>query len=161
MTPILYIVVPCYNEQEVLPLSNPVLMGLVGELAKKVEIRKESRVLYVNDGSADQTWTLIEQYHEASPYVGGVRLAGNKGHQNALMAGLTVACQKADVMVTIDADLQDDVNAIREMLMKYKCGGGGYSLWRQEGSENRYLVQAQHRASLLPTDAQPRREKRL
>ena len=118
----LAIVVPCYYEQEVLPETTRRLTELLEKLIGESLITPDSYVLYVNDGSNDQTWPLIKQFHESNKYINGVNLAGNVGHQNALMAGLSVAVDNCDIAVTIDADLQDDENAIREMVIKYNEG---------------------------------------
>ena len=118
----LAIVVPCYFEQEVLPETTKRLTELLDNLIKEELVSPNSYVLYVNDGSTDQTWSLISQFHESNKYINGVNLAGNVGHQNALLAGLSVAVEHCDIAVTIDADLQDDVNAIREMVIKYQKG---------------------------------------
>lgn len=118
----LAIVVPCYFEQEVLPETTKRLTELLDNLIKEELVSPNSYVLYVNDGSTDQTWSLIKQFHESNKYINGVNLAGNVGHQNALLAGLSVAVEHCDIAVTIDADLQDDVNAIREMVIKYQKG---------------------------------------
>lgn len=118
----LAIVVPCYFEQEVLPETTKRLTELLDNLIKEELVSPNSYVLYVNDGSTDQTWSLISQFHELNKYINGVNLAGNVGHQNALLAGLSVAVEHCDIAVTIDADLQDDVNAIREMVIKYQKG---------------------------------------
>ena len=112
----LYIVVPCYNETEVLPATTERLVQLVDNLVRDEQVPGDSRILYVDDGSADGTWTLIEQLAQRHERVCGVKLAGNVGHQNALMAGLETAIEAADLMVTIDADLQDDINVIPESL---------------------------------------------
>lgn len=119
---VLYIVVPCYNEQEVLPITTPRLLEQLEQMVAAGLISGDSRILYVNDGSADGTWSLIEQYCREHEAVCGVKLAGNVGHQNALVAGLETACEHADVMVSIDADLQDDVQAMTAMLEKYGQG---------------------------------------
>lgn len=117
------IVVPCYNEEEVFPISAPVLREVISKLADKGKISKDSFVLFVNDGSKDKTWELIEAEHAAFPHnVFGVCLAGNVGHQFALTAGLITAMDMCDVSVSIDADLQDDVNVIEEMIDKYHEG---------------------------------------
>lgn len=118
----LAIVVPCYYEQEVLPETTRRLTELLEKLIGESLITPDSYVLYVNDGSNDQTWPLIKQFHESNKYINGVNLAGNVGHQNALMAGLSVAVDNCDIAVTIDADLQDDENAIREMVIKFNEG---------------------------------------
>lgn len=118
----LAIVVPCYNEEEVLPETTKCLVVLLKQLIQEGAVAPDSFVLYVNDGSKDQTWPLISQYSKENQYVCGVKLAGNVGHQNALMAGLTVAVKHADIIVTIDADMQDDIDAIKNMLEKYQEG---------------------------------------
>lgn len=118
----LAIVVPCYNEEAVLTETTNRLTGVLDALVEEQLISCNSYILYVNDGSKDSTWSLIEQFHEKSRYVCGLNLAGNVGHQNALVAGLSTTVENADIVVTIDADLQDDVNAIREMVLKYDEG---------------------------------------
>ena len=119
---ILAIVIPCYNEQEVLDKTNRVLLETLNDLKEKEKISPKSFLLYVNDGSKDRTWELIREKHETDPYVCGISLAGNKGHQNALYAGLMYAREKADITISIDADLQDDVSVIEEMVDKYDEG---------------------------------------
>lgn len=98
------------------------LVKVLEDLISESLIASQSYILYVNDGSTDQTWPMIASFHEQNEHVCGVNLAGNVGHQNALVAGLSVACRKSDIMVSIDADLQDDVNAIRDMVIKYNEG---------------------------------------
>lgn len=114
----LAIVVPCYKEEEVLPETTSRLTALLDSLVAEQLIDADSFIFYVNDGSKDKTWPLIEEYHGKNKYVKGLNLAGNVGHQNALWAGLNTVCDHADMIVSIDADLQDDVNAIREMVKK-------------------------------------------
>ena len=120
-TPILYIVVPCYNEEEVLRETNSRLPALLRRLVDEGKVSADSRVMYVNDGSRDRTWQLIRQFHDEGP-VRGVNLAGNVGHQHALLAGMTVAKDLCDVLVSIDADLQDDIEAIPAMLARFADG---------------------------------------
>ena len=120
-TPILYIVVPCYNEEEVLRETNSRLTALLRRLVDEGKVSADSRVMYVNDGSSDRTWQLIRQFHDEGP-VRGVNLAGNVGHQHALLAGMTVAKDLCDVLVSIDADLQDDIEAIPAMLARFADG---------------------------------------
>lgn len=120
--PILYIVLPCYNEEAILPSSIEHLTKLYGELISNQSISDSSRLLFVNDGSADNTWNIIEEASGSNPYVCGVKLAKNVGHQNAILAGMERAKEHADVVVTIDADLQDDITKIPEMLQKYAEG---------------------------------------
>ena len=118
----LYIVVPCYNEEDCLPLTAPVFAGKLSSLISAGVISPESRVLLVDDGSADGTWQIIEKLHGENPHFAGLRLAPNRGHQNAVMAGLMEAKDLADVSISIDADLQDDINAMDEMLKKHAEG---------------------------------------
>lgn len=116
------IVVPCYNEQEVLADSNNRLLKLLKQMISDNIISSNSRILYINDGSKDRTWQIIKQLHDDNPFVGGVNLSKNVGHQNALVAGVTVAQDMGDTIITIDADLQDDINTIPEMIKKYEEG---------------------------------------
>ena len=119
---ILYMVIPCYNEEEVLPDSSKELLDKLNRLIEQKLIADESRVLFVNDGSKDNTWNIIKGLCEADDHYIGISLAHNKGHQNALLAGLMVAKEHADIVVSMDADLQDDINAIDEMIAKYEDG---------------------------------------
>lgn len=119
----LAIVVPCYNEEEVLKIASKALREVLDDLIQKGKIAKESFILFVNDGSKDRTWELIEEEHKEHPVqVCGVNLAGNVGHQFALTAGLITAKDMCDVTVSIDADLQDDVAVIEEMIDKFHAG---------------------------------------
>lgn len=117
----LAIVVPCYNEEAVLRETTDRLAYVLETLLFKKKISEDSFILYVNDGSKDETWNLISELH-SNKFVNGVNLAGNVGHQNALVAGLTTAVKYSDIIVTIDADLQDDVNAIINMVEEYHNG---------------------------------------
>ena len=118
----LAIVVPCYKEEAVLEETTNRLSEILDDLISKELIGQNSYVLYVNDGSTDETWSIISKFHTTNKYVNGVNLACNVGHQKALWAGLTVAKDNADIVVSIDADLQDDVNAIKAMVQKYHEG---------------------------------------
>lgn len=119
----LAIVVPCYNEEEVLKIASEALRGVLADLIRKEKIAEDSFILFVNDGSKDRTWDLIEEEHNAYPVqVRGVKLAGNVGHQFALTAGLVTAMDMSDVTISIDADLQDDVAVIEEMIDKFHEG---------------------------------------
>ena len=119
----LSIVVPCYNEEEVLKITFQALRDTLNDLVKKNKISPDSYLLFVDDGSKDLTWKLIEEEHVAFPkQVYGVKLAGNVGHQFALTAGLLTAKDMSDVTISIDADLQDDLNAIEEMIDKFHEG---------------------------------------
>lgn len=118
----LYIVVPCYNEEEVLPETAKRLRAKMEALMAADRISRESRVLFVNDGSRDGTWEIIRNLHEESRLFSGVNLTRNRGHQNALLAGLMTAKDRADVTISMDADLQDDVEAVDRMLDLYRDG---------------------------------------
>ena len=118
----LAIVVPCYNEEEALVDTDVVLNNLLKDLIKRKVIKSNSFILYVNDGSKDNTWEVIKKAYKDSKYVYGLNLAGNKGHQNALLAGLMQVKDEVDMTISIDADLQDDVGVIEEMVNKYYEG---------------------------------------
>lgn len=118
----LYVVIPCYNEEEVLNETTKRLTEKLNSLIKKKVISKDSKVLYVNDGSKDSTWELINKIHSKNKIFTGISLSRNRGHQNALVAGLLTARNYADVVISMDADLQDDINAMDEMLEKYHNG---------------------------------------
>ena len=118
----LYMVIPCYNEQEVLPETSKRLKEKLSTLVKAGKIDPESRIIFVNDGSKDRTWEIIRRLHEEDPVFGGVNLSQNRGHQNALLAGLMTVKDHADMAISMDADLQDDINAIDEMVEKYLNG---------------------------------------
>ncbi|MCX4271503.1 MAG: glycosyltransferase family 2 protein [Acetatifactor sp.] len=119
----LAIVVPCYNEEEVLKIASEALRGVLDDLVAREKVAPESFILFVNDGSRDRTWELIEEEHRLYPgQIRGVKLAGNVGHQFALTAGLLTAMERCDVTVSIDADLQDDVTVIEEMIDKFHEG---------------------------------------
>ena len=122
MEDILYIVVPCYNEKEVLPETSRRLKEKLEALMAAGTISRESRVLFVNDGSKDKTWQLIEELHQSSPIFSGVDLSRNRGHQNALLAGLMTAKERCDMAISMDADLQDDIDAVDAMVEQYYAG---------------------------------------
>lgn len=115
------IVIPCYNEEEVLTETTKRLVSLIDRMVEGNMI-SQGHIYYVNDGSKDATWSLISEFHENCAYVCGINLAGNVGHQNALVAGLETAADRDDIIISIDADLQDDINVIPEMVEQY--GGG-------------------------------------
>ncbi len=115
-------VLPCYNEEEVLPETSKRLKEKMNHLISSGKIAKNSRVMFVNDGSADRTWEIIKKLHDEDSLFQGVCLTRNRGHQNALLAGLMVARQIGDVVISMDVDLQDDIDAIDEMLEKYFQG---------------------------------------
>ena len=119
---VLYMVIPCYNEVEVLLETTKRLKEKLNGLIKKKIISAKSKVMYVNDGSKDKTWELIKQIHNNDSMFTGISLSRNRGHQNALVAGLLTAKDYADVVISMDADLQDDINAVDGMLEKYYDG---------------------------------------
>ena len=118
----LALVVPCYNEEEVLEDTTKQLCELFDQLHKKGKIDEESYILFVNDGSKDQTWNLISKFNEQEKWVSGLNLAANVGHQNALYAGLMTAYKNVDATISIDADLQDDINVIENMIDEFNKG---------------------------------------
>lgn len=118
----LYVVIPCYNEEEVLEETTKQLKEKISKLISEKKISENSKVMYVNDGSKDKTWELIQKIHKEEKLFTGICLSRNRGHQNALLAGLMSAKKYADVVISMDADLQDDINAMDEMLDKYYTG---------------------------------------
>lgn len=120
--PKLTIVVPCYNEEAVLHETMKQLSGVLESLIQSKLIAKDSTLLFVDDGSRDKTWQIIESASSRHPFVKGIKLSRNAGHQNALLAGLTVASEHSDCVISIDADLQDDIRAIRAFMEKYWQG---------------------------------------
>jgi len=120
--PILTIVVPCYNEEEVLHETIYHLKTILQEMVYDSQVSEKSKILFVDDGSKDHTWEMIYKESLKGEYVKGLKLSRNVGHQNALLAGLFTAKEASDCLITIDADLQDDVNTIKEMVRKYKDG---------------------------------------
>lgn len=122
MDKILYMVVPCYNEEAVLEETTARLKEKFESLIKEDKISPKSKVLYCNDGSKDNTWNLIKQIHEKDKMFRGICLSRNRGHQNAVLCGLMQAKEEADMVISMDADLQDDINAIDEMVDKYHEG---------------------------------------
>ncbi len=121
-TPILSIVLPCYNEQEILDTTAEKLSELVQDLKERSIICQSSYIVLVNDGSSDKTWEIISKLSEKNEYIRGIKLSRNFGHQNALLAGLEYAYTKSDCAITIDADLQDDISVIEDMIDAFKEG---------------------------------------
>ena len=119
---ILYLVLPCYNEEAVLPISIESLTSFIQQQILSGNISPKSRALFVNDGSIDKSWDIIANFHQTNPLICGINLSGNVGHQNALLAGMETAKDFADVIVTLDADLQDDITKIPEMVELYEQG---------------------------------------
>lgn len=119
---ILYLVVPCYNEEQVLEETTKQLKNKLQSMIKAKKISDKSRVMYVNDGSKDKTWEIIKEINKKEELFTGITLSRNRGHQNALLGGLMTAKNYADVVISMDADLQDDINAIEGMIDKYHEG---------------------------------------
>ena len=118
----LYIVVPCYKEEAVLPETSKRLREKMHALMETGKVSEKSRIMFVNDGSKDKTWEIIQRLHEEDKLFSGVNLSRNRGHQNALLAGLMTAVNYADMIISMDADLQDDVNAVDAMVDAYHNG---------------------------------------
>ena len=114
----LYLVIPCYNEQEVLPITAEKIKNKMHSLIQSGKIAPDSKVVLVDDGSTDKTWELISALHKADKLFSGIKLTRNKGHQNALLAGMMTVREECDAIISMDADLQDDINAIDEMLAR-------------------------------------------
>ncbi len=122
MTPRLIIVVPCYNEQEVLPITAPMFLAKIKSLAQAGQITQDSRVMFVNDGSRDDTWNIITRLSEEDEHFIGISQSRNRGHQNAVLAGLMTAKDMCDITISIDCDGQDDINAMDGMVAAYHEG---------------------------------------
>ena len=120
--PILYIVIPCYNEQEVLPITAPMFLQKLADLTAAGKISPESRVLFVNDGSKDRTWEIICDLAARDPHYAGICQSRNRGHQNAVLAGLMESKSRCDITISIDCDGQDDINAMDAMVDAYRDG---------------------------------------
>lgn len=120
--PVLYIVVPCYNEEEVLPVTSGIFLDKLLSMEKAGKVDHRSRILFVDDGSGDHTWMIIRKLAEKDRHFSGIRLSRNRGHQNALLAGLTEAESRCDITISIDCDGQDDVDAMDRMVEEYQNG---------------------------------------
>ena len=120
--PILYIVIPCYNEQEVLPITAPLFLQTINDLSAAGKISPDSRILFVNDGSKDKTWEIIQSLAAADEHYLGISQSRNRGHQNAVLAGLMEAKSRCDITISIDCDGQDDINAMDGMVDAYREG---------------------------------------
>lgn len=121
-SPILYIVIPCYNEEAVLPVTAPMFLEKINQLVRAEKVSDQSRVLFVNDGSKDQTWPIIQALAEQDAHFIGISQSRNCGHQNALLAGLMEAKDRCDITISIDCDGQDDINAMDDMVDEYLDG---------------------------------------
>ena len=122
MKPILYIVIPCYNEEKVLPITAPMFLKKINDLSAAGKISEDSRVLFVNDGSKDNTWNIIRDLSRENPHYIGICQSRNRGHQNAVLAGLMEAKDRCDITISIDCDGQDDINAMDAMVDAYLDG---------------------------------------
>lgn len=122
MIPVLYIVIPCYNEHEVLPITAPMFRDEIMDLVKKQKISPESKILFVNDGSKDNTWEIICNLAQQDPVYRGISQSRNRGHQNAVLAGLMEAKDQCDITISIDCDGQDDITAMEAMVDAYLAG---------------------------------------
>ena len=122
MNPILYIVIPCYNEEQVLPITSKMFLDKITSLTSKGLIAPESRILFVDDGSKDNTWQIIQNLSKQDPHFTGIRQSRNRGHQNAVLAGLMEAKDLCDITISIDCDGQDDIDAMDAMVQAYHDG---------------------------------------
>ncbi|GKX66838.1 glycosyltransferase family 2 protein [Inconstantimicrobium mannanitabidum] len=122
MKEVLYLVIPCYNEEQVLRETSKRLLVKLSTMIKNKSISEKSKILFVNDGSRDNTWTIINELHNENPIFCGVNLSRNKGHQNALLAGLMTAKDYANMTISLDADLQDDIDVIDKFVEEYYNG---------------------------------------
>ena len=122
MSDVFWFVVPCYNESENLPVSAPILLDKINSLIDQGKISQDSKILFINDGSSDDTWEIICSLNKKSPHFVGISLAHNSGENNAALAGIFTAADYADFVITIDSDLQDDINAVDRMIEHYKNG---------------------------------------
>ena len=141
-TPVLYIVIPCYNEEEALPITSEKLIALTDDMFSRNLIDSKSKIMLVDDGSRDKTWKVISDLCEKDRRFEGVKLAHNAGHMNALWAGMTMAEKKCDCVITIDADLQDDVNAMYGFLEKYAQGADVVSGVRSSRKKDTFFKRA-------------------
>lgn len=122
ITPTLYIIIPCYNEEKVLPITSKEFLAKVTQLINEKKISDTSRIMFVNDGSKDSTWDIIKSLSESDVHYCGICQSRNRGHQNAVLAGLMEAKDKCDITISIDCDGQDDINAMDKMVDEYLSG---------------------------------------
>lgn len=120
--PVLYLVIPCYNEQDVLPITSEMFLNKINELVKNGKVSDDSRILFVNDGSKDNTWNIITNLAEKDKHYIGISQSRNRGHQNTVLAGLMEARDKCDITISIDCDGQDDINAMDQMISEFAKG---------------------------------------
>ena len=122
MEPILYLIIPCYNEEQVLPITSGMFLKELKKLIAKDKISGASRILFVDDGSKDDTWNIITELAKQNKYIKGIRQSRNRGHQNAVLAGLMEAMEACDITITIDCDGQDDIRVMEQMVDEYRAG---------------------------------------
>lgn len=122
MTPVLYMIIPCYNEEEVLPITSGMFLQKMEELEEKGLVSPDSKILFINDGSKDKTWEIIQELSRKDRHFMGISQSRNRGHQNAVLAGLMEAKDRCDITISIDCDGQDDINAMDEMVKAYLDG---------------------------------------
>lgn len=122
MLPILYIVIPCYNEQDVLPITSKMFLNQLNKMIKDDKISDNSRIMFVNDGSSDKTWEIIEELSKSDSHYIGISQSRNRGHQNAVWAGLMLSKEKCDITISIDCDGQDDITVMEQMVEQYNSG---------------------------------------
>ena len=122
MTPVLYMIIPCYNEEEVLPITSGMFLKKMEELEEKGLVSPDSKILFINDGSKDKTWEIIQELSRKDRHFMGISQSRNRGHQNAVLAGLMEAKDRCDITISIDCDGQDDINAMDEMVKEYLNG---------------------------------------
>lgn len=120
--PILWIIIPCYNEEKVLPITSDMFLNQLQEMISANLVRVDSRILFVNDGSSDQTWQIINELSQRDPHFIGISQSRNFGHQNAVLAGLMEAKGRCDITISIDCDGQDDIAAMSEMVRQFRGG---------------------------------------
>lgn len=118
----LYLIIPCYNEEQVLHETAKRLLNKISDMINKGTISENSRIVFVNDGSKDNTWDIIKELYNNNKYFGGINLSRNRGHQNALLAGLMTVKDEADMVISLDADLQDDIEVIDKFVERYYEG---------------------------------------
>ena len=148
MKPVLYMIIPCYNEEKVLPVTAPLFFQELQYLIRKEKIGESSRILFINDGSRDGTWGLIEKMTEREPHILGLDLSRNRGHQNAVFAGLMEAREQCDITITIDCDGQDDIQAMEAMVNLMKkavrsftgCAAAGRRIRPLRGEPLRHIT---------------------
>lgn len=120
--PILYLIIPCYNEEDVLPITAPLFLNKINELIEQNKIHSESKIMFINDGSKDKTWQIICDLASQNEHYIGICQSRNRGHQNAVLAGLMESKDFCDITISIDCDGQDDINAMNRMIDEYLSG---------------------------------------